>query len=287
MNTQVMTKGRTYQHVPTSELEGKARELRLLTIEELYHSQSGHPGPSLSVADIVTDLFFDEMNWGHEPDFSKRDRFLLSKGHAAPVQYAVLAQCGYIPKEELKTLRQMGSRLQGHPVKGFMPDYVHSTTGALGQGLSVGLGTAKYFRQHKKPNRVYVILGDGELQEGQVWEAAMSGGNYKHNNIVGIVDRNGGQNDGFVKDTMPLDPLDKKFEAFGWNTITIDGHDFSQIQNALDSSREVTDKPTMIIANTDKGRLGKGKIFMNGVHSPKGVPKEDYEDAVKYLEGSK
>src|SRR3989337_3602666 len=226
MGGQITREDNVYsEKAPLDYLMEKAKNVRMLTLQELYHSQSGHPGSSLSAADLVVDLLFDEMNWKQESNFLNKDRFILSKGHAVPVYYAALAEGNLIPKEELMTLRKMDSRLQGHPWRTALPEHVSITTGSLAQGLSVGLGMAKYFRQHKKDNRVYVLMGDGELQEGQIWEATMAGGNYGYNNIVGIVDRNGMQNDGPVESTMPLEPLDKKFEAFGWNTLKIDGHD--------------------------------------------------------------
>jgi transketolase len=264
-------------------LKENAKNTRRLIIEMLTNAKSGHPGSSLSSTEIVVALIFDELNWRYEQNFSKRDRFILSKGHACPLLYATLAEAGFIPKEEIKTFRKMGSRLQGHPVRSYMPEYINTTTGALGQGLSIGLGMARYFKQFKKDNRVYVILGDGELQEGQAWEALMCGGNCGLDNIVAIIDRNGAQNDGLVKDIMPLNPLDKKLESFGWNVITIDGHDFKQIKNALKTARETVGKPTIIIANTEKGRLGPGKVFINGAHVVKHVPEEDYIDAMNYL----
>lgn len=269
----------------TVSLNRHAKNVRKLIIEMLLNAKSGHPGSSLSVADIITTLILDELNWRYEKDFSKRDRFILSKGHACPALYAALAEAGFIPKEEVKTLRHVGSRLQGHPVRSFMPEYIHSTTGALGQGLSVGLGMARYFKQFKKDNRVYVILGDGELQEGQIWEALMCGGNCGLNNVVAIIDKNGAQNDGLTKDIMPLNPLDKKLKAFGWNVISINGHDFKQIKNALKIARETVGKPTIIIADTEKGRLGPGKIFMGGAHAIKTITENDYNDTMDYLNG--
>lgn len=262
-----------------------AKNVRKLIIEMLLYAKSGHPGSSLSAADIITALIFNEMNWLNEKDFSKRDRFILSKGHACPALYAALAEAGFIPKEEIKTLRKLNSRLQGHPIKSYLPEFINSTAGALGQGLSVGLGMARYFKQFKKDNRVYVVLGDGELQEGQIWEALMCGGNCGLDNVVAIIDRNGSQNDGLIKDIMPINPLDKKLKAFGWNVISINGHDFKQIKNALKIARETVGKPTIIIADTEKGRLGFGKVFMNGSHAIKSIPEEDYNDAINYLNG--
>ncbi|OGI12599.1 hypothetical protein A3K64_01460 [Candidatus Micrarchaeota archaeon RBG_16_36_9] len=262
-----------------------AKNIRKMIIDMLCCAKSGHSGSSLSATDIVTTLIFDEMNWLNEKDFSKRDRFILSKGHACPVLYSSLAEAGFIPREEIKTLRKLNSRLQGHPIRSCLPEFINSTAGALGQGLSVGLGMARYFKQFKKDNRVYVVLGDGELQEGQVWEAIMCGGNCGLDNVVAIIDKNGAQNDGLVKDIMPLNPLDKKLKSFGWNVISVDGHDFRQIKNAFKIARETVGKPTVIIADTEKGRLGPGKVFMNGAHVIKSILEEDYNDAINYLDG--
>lgn len=273
-------------NISTDLLKEHAKNVRLLILETLYNAQSGHPGAALSITEIIVDLIFREMNWMYEKNVSDRDRLILSKGHAVTALYASLVEAGFLPKEELKTFRKINSKLQGHPVRQHMPEFIHATTGALGQGLSVGLGMAKYLRQFNKKNRVYVILGDGEIQEGQIWEAVMSEGKFHDSNVVGIVDRNGMQNDDLVDNTMPLGDLQKKFESFGWHTITIDGHNFNDIQNAFKKARQVTERATMIIANTQKGRLGAGKIFMNGAHAPKNIPESDYLDAVNYLNGA-
>lgn len=230
-------------------LEENAREIRIRALTSLYHSQSGHPGSSLSVADIVSTLFFDEMNW----ESGKEDRFILSKGHAVPAVYAALSIRGYIPEGELRTLRNIGSRLQGHPVAGTLP-YIDVSTGSLGQGLSVGVGMAQAMKLKGEDRRVYVILGDGECQEGQVWEAAMSASKFGLDNLVVILDSNKYQNDGPVETTMPLEPLGGKWESFGWYVQRVDGHDISSLQRALKNTTTNVGKPSMIIADTIKGK---------------------------------
>ena len=243
------------------ELEIKATEVRCAIIKALHAAGSGHPGGSLSSADIVTALYFDEMNVDpKEPKMAGRDKLILSKGHVGPCQYAALAVRGYYPEEELLTLRKIGSKFQGHPNMHYVPG-IEMSTGSLGQGFGAAGGMALANKLDNDPGRIYVLLGDGELQEGLVWEAAMSAGHYKLDNLVGIVDHNGLQIDGRNDDVMTVMPIAEKFEAFGWNVIKIDGHDMAQILDAFKQAREVKGKPTMIVAETIKG---KDVSFMEG-----------------------
>jgi transketolase len=245
------------------ELAKLANELRIDIIEMLMEAKSGHPGGSLSAIDLITALWFHEMR-GIEPGrlADTRDRFVLSKGHAVPALYAVLAKKGFIPHEELKTLRRTGSRLQGHPDRVRMP-IVEASTGSLGQGLSVAQGLALGMKLDKKPSRIYCLMGDGEIQEGQVWEAAMSAAKFELSNLCAIVDCNNGQIDGTVDSVMPVEPLVDKWRAFGWHVIDINGHDMEQILGAFREARMVAEggetKPFMILARTVKG---KGVSFM-------------------------
>lgn len=241
------------------QLKNIANDIRVDIVEMISEAKSGHPGGSLSIADILTVLYFEEMNIkANNPKWEDRDRFVLSKGHAAPALYAALAQKGYFSRDELKSLRKFKSNLQGHPdMKKVLG--VDMSTGSLGQGLSAANGMALAGKFDNKNYRVYTILGDGELQEGQIWEAAMSSAHYKLDNLVAFVDFNGLQIDGSNEEVMNVSPIDKKFEAFGWNVIVIDGHDLEQIKNALASAKEVKGMPTAIIAKTIKG---KGVSFM-------------------------
>ncbi len=220
---------------------------------------SGHPGGSLSAVEIVTTLYWKILRHKpSDPQWKDRDRFILSKGHAAPVLYAVLAECGYIPKSELATLRQLDSRLQGHADRTATPG-IEMSSGSLGQGLSFAVGCALSGRLDKQPWRVYALLSDGECDEGQTWEAAMSAANFKVDNLTAIVDNNGIQLSGFNKEIMNLDPLNKKWDAFGWKVLEVDGHDFSQLLIAFGEAQKVKSKPAVIIAHTVKG---KGVSFM-------------------------
>jgi transketolase len=264
-------------------LEEKATQVRKDIVQMICKSKSGHPGGSLSSADIVTALYFDEMNIDPKnPKMKERDRFVLSKGHAAPVLYSVLAEKGYIDRKHLDTLRQYGSILQGHPDMKKVPG-IEISTGSLGQGLSVANGMALSARISNESYRTYVLMGDGELQEGQVWEAAMTSAQYKLDNICAFIDYNNLQIDGNVDEIMGVAPLDKKWEAFGWNVIQIDGHNFEEILDALAEAREFKGKPTVIIAKTTKG---KGVSFMENVCGFHGVAPtaEETEIAVKELE---
>ena len=249
-------------------LKVKAKEIRKSIVSMITEAKSGHPGGSLSATDILTALYFSEMNVDPaNPKMEGRDRFVLSKGHAAPAIYATLAEKGYFSKDELMTLRKFGSRLQGHPDMKKLPG-IEISTGSLGQGLSVANGMALNAKMFNENYRTYVILGEGEVQEGQIWEAAMTAAHYKLNNLCAFLDNNNLQIDGNVSEIMGVEPLDKKWEAFGWNVIKIDGHDFEQILSALDKARECKDKPTMVIAKTIKG---KGVSFMENVCGFHGV----------------
>jgi transketolase len=236
-----------------------ANECRIDIIKMLELAGSGHPGGSLSAIDIITTLFFHEMRMDPgNPQWEDRDRFILSKGHAVPALYAVLAKKGAIPRDELWTLRKTNSRIQGHPDRVMLP-VVEASTGSLGQGLSIAQGVAMGLKLSKKDARVYCLMGDGETQEGQVWEAVMSAPKFKLNNLVMILDNNNGQIDGYVEDVMDLRPIPDKFRAFRWHVQEIDGHSIEQIVSALDAARKVTDQPCAIIAKTVKG---KGVSFM-------------------------
>ncbi len=222
-------------------------------------AKSGHPGGSLSAAEIVVTLFFDVMR--HDPANPKwkdRDRFILSKGHACPILYTVMAECGYCPKDQLNTLRKLGSIYQGHPDVRFLPA-LEASTGSLGQGLSLGIGMGLAAKLDGSPSRTYVMLGDGESQEGQVWESAMFGGFHKVDNVVAIVDYNRIQLDGFVKDIMDLEPLVAKWQSFGWHAIELDGNDIPSVQKAFAEAAQTKGKPSVLIAHTIKG---KGVSFM-------------------------
>jgi transketolase len=258
-----MTEPRTgvRSDLPIPELEKMAKQLRRHVITMIATAGSGHPGGSLSAADIVTALYFKVMRHDPKnPQWPDRDRFVLSKGHAAPILYAALAECGYFPVEELSTLRKLGSRLQGHTDRTLTPG-VEMSVGSLGQGLSYGIGIALAGRLDKLNYQVYVLLGDGECDEGQVWEAAMFAPHHKVDNLTAIVDHNDLQLDGRVCDIMGLEPLTDKWRAFNWHVLEINGHDMGEILKALKKARDIKGKPTVIIAHTVKG---KGVSFMEG-----------------------
>ncbi len=241
------------------DLAAKACQIRRHIIRMLGEARSGHPGGSLSAADIVTTLFFYEMRVDPQnPKWPDRDRFILSKGHAVPVLYAALAERGYFPVEELLTLRKLNSRLQGHPSMKHLPG-VEMSTGSLGQGLSAANGMALAGKLDGRDYRVYVLLGDGEIQEGQVWEAAMAAAHYKLDKVTAFLDHNGLQIDGPICEIMCPEPVADKWRAFGWHVEEIDGHNYREIIKALAKAREVKGKPTMIVARTIKG---KGVSFM-------------------------
>src|SRR5438309_6687767 len=257
-----------------AELQAIAKQIRREIVEMITHAKSGHPGGSLSATEIVVTLLFDVMN--HDPQNPKwpdRDRFILSKGHAAPVLYSVLAECGYTPKDQLNTLRKLGSMYQGHPDIRFIPA-LEASTGSLGEGLSMGLGMALAARLNKSPSRTYVVLGDGESQEGQIWEAAMFAPFHKIDNLVCIVDYNKIQLDGFVKDILDLSPLAEKWKAFGWHAIELDGHSIPALQAAFAEAEETKGKPTVLVANTIKG---KGVSFMENNPKYHGVAPTEKE----------
>ncbi len=254
-------------------MEKIAREVRKDILLQIYSAQSGHPGGALSCADILVAIYFNMIKDG--------DKVILSKGHASAALYAVLAEKGFFPKEELKTFRKLGSRLQGHPSLHKVPG-IDAPSGSLGQGLSITNGLALSFKLDKKDNYVYCILGDGEIEEGQIWEAAMSSSHYKLNNVIAFLDYNKLQIDGTNDEVMTIAPVKEKFESFGWFVQEIDGHNFDEIITAVGNGKK-QDKPIMIIANTIKG---KGVSFMeNNVSWHGKAPNyEEYEKAMKELE---
>lgn len=268
--------------ITAKELAITAAKARLLILEGVHAAASGHPGGSLSCVDALTTLYFDEMNVDPaNPKKADRDRFVLSKGHCAPALYSVLALRGFFPVENIKQLRSIKAHLSGHPDMVNVPG-VDMSTGSLGQGISTAVGMALAAKLKNESFRTYAILGDGEVEEGQVWEAAMAASKWKLDNLCAFVDVNGLQIDGATVDVMPSEPLDKKFEAFGWNVLTIDGHDYEAIRGALKTARETKGKATVIIMKTTKG---KGVSFMEnqaGWHG-KAPNDEQYEVAVKEL----
>ncbi len=273
----------TSASVSIAELEQTARSLRRHILRMIASANSGHPGGSLSAVEIVTALYFGGIlrHDPKHPEWPDRDRFILSKGHGVPVLYAALAERGYFPVSELATLRQIDSRLQGHPVQGVTPG-VEASTGSLGQGLSIGIGHAIAAWLDGKSYRTYVLLGDGECQEGQVWEAAMTAGNYELGSLTAIIDSNRFQLDGAVEDINSLAPLADKLTAFKWNVIEIDGHDIAAVLDALQRATELRDVPTCIIAHTVKG---KGVTFMenNNEFHGKAPTKEQLDVALAQL----
>lgn len=265
-------------------LEKTACKVRMGIIEGVHSAKSGHPGGSLSCADILTYLYFDKMNIDpNNPKMENRDRFVLSKGHAAPALYSVLANRGYFDTALLTTLRHIGSILQGHPDMKHIPG-VDMSTGSLGQGISAAVGMALSAKHFGNGYKVYTVLGDGEIEEGQVWEAAMFAANKGLSNLTAFVDYNNLQIDGTVEEVNSPYPIDKKFEAFNWYAITIDGHDFDQIEAALKEA-ETVDKPVVIIANTVKG---KGVSYMeNAVNWHGAAPNDElYEQAMTELKAT-
>ena len=242
-----------------AQLAAISKSMRRELIQMITEAKSGHPGGSLSAVEILVTLYFDVLN--HDParpQWEGRDRFILSKGHAAPILYSVMAECGYCNKDQLMTLRKLGSPYQGHPDVRFLP-VLEASTGSLGQGLSLAIGMGLAARLDGASWRTYVVLGDGEIQEGQIWEAAMFAGYQKVDNIVAIVDHNRIQLDGFVKDIMEIEPLAEKFRAFGWHAIELDGHNIPALQSAFQEAESVKGQPTAIVAKTIKG---KGVSFM-------------------------
>ena len=274
-------------NLSTAELKEMAKKLRRHVITMTATAGSGHPGGSLSAADIITALYFKVLRHDPKnPQWSDRDRFILSKGHAAPILYAALAEAGYFPVAELATLRKLDSRLQGHTDGKFTPG-VEMSAGSLGMGLSFAIGIALAARLDSKTYRTYVLLSDGECEEGQTWEAALSAAHFKANskldNLTAVVDCNGMQLSGWTRDIMNLEPFKRKWQAFGWHTIDIDGHDFDQILSACKRAKKITGKPTVIIARTVKG---KGVSFMenNVAFHGKAPTREEAERALKELE---
>lgn len=265
-----------------AELQRKAIQIKLDILEEVFSASSGHPGGSMSIAEILSYLYFEEMRVDPKnPKWEDRDRFVLSKGHTAPGLYAALAERGFFPKEDLKTFRNINSYLQGHPDMKGVPG-VDMSTGSLGLGISAACGMALSAKHFNKDYRVYTVLGDGELGEGQVWEAAMFAAHYKLDNLCAFIDFNGLQIDGKITDVMNSTPIDEKFRAFNWNVIVIDGHDFDQIEKAVNEAKATKGKPTMIVAKCIKG---KGVSFMEnqaGWHG-KAPNAEQYEQAVAEL----
>jgi transketolase len=254
-------------------LKKKARQIRKDILIMLEHAGSGHPGGSLSCVEILMGLYYYKLRHNpKKPDWEDRDRFILSKGHVCPALYTVMADVGYFPKEELMTLRKLGSRLQGHPHREALPG-LETSAGSLGQGLSVANGMALAAKMDGKNSRVYCLMGDGELQEGQIWEAAMTAAHYRLDNVCGIVDYNRLQIDGWVKDVKNIEPLRDKWVSFGWCVIEVDGHDIEDVMAAYDEAEKVKLRPVCVIAHTVKG---KGVSFMEDKAEWHGVaPKKD------------
>lgn len=270
----------------TTEMQNVANQIRQDIVVMVNAAGSGHPGGSLSAADLMTALYFNEMNINPEiPDMEDRDRFVLSKGHAAPVAYATLARRGYFNPEELIHLRKLGHMLQGHPNMAYVPG-IDMSTGSLGQGFSTSVGMALGAKLDASSVRTYTLLGDGELNEGLVWEAAMSASHYKLDNLVAIVDYNGLQIDGPNEEVMGVKPIDQKFLSFGWHVIEIDGHNFDEILSAFEEARNIKGKPSLILAKTVKG---KGVSYMENQAGWHGAApnKEQTEQAIEELGGAK
>jgi len=265
-----------------AELAAIAKRMRREVIEMITQAKSGHPGGSLSAAEIVVTLYFDVMR--HDPANPKwkdRDRFILSKGHCCPILYAVMAECGYTPKDQLNTLRKLGSIYQGHPDVRFIPA-LEASTGSLGQGVSLAIGMGLAARLDQSPSRAYVVLGDGETQEGQIWEAAMFAGDKNVDNVCAILDYNGIQLDGFVKDIMDLEPIADKWRSFKWHVIEVDGHNIAALQKAFVEAAAIKGKPTILIAHTVKG---KGVSFMenNPKYHGQAPTREEADKALQEL----
>ena len=268
------------------ELKKKAKEIRVEIIKMIYKSQSGHPGGSLSAADIVTALYFEILNIDpNRPNWEERDRFILSKGHACPVWYVCLAEKGFFPKENLAKLRKIGGILQGHPDMCKVPG-LDMTTGSLGQGLSAGVGMALGAKTKGLQFKTYVMLGDGEINEGQVWEAAMSANKFKLNNLIAMIDYNNLQLDGQCNEVMPIEPLADKWQSFGWDVKEIDGHNMHEILTVFYDLKKQQENPTIIIAHTIKG---KGVSYMENQLNwhGKAPNEEQFQQAMKELEVGK
>ena len=266
------------------ELEQHANNIRRNILTEVYSAKSGHPGGSLSAADILTELYFEQMDINKENvNTIDRDRFVLSKGHASPLLYATLAEKGFIDMEDLKGFRHIDSKLQGHPNMNYVAG-VDMSTGSLGQGISCSVGMAITNKADGNNHRIYALLGDGECEEGQVWEAAMAASHYKLDNLCAILDYNHLQIDGNIDDVISPEPFASKFEAFGWNVLDVNGHNFDELRNAFEQAEQVKNKPTVIIAHTIKG---KGVSFMENNYAWHGAAPNDeqYEQAMKELGG--
>lgn len=272
------------EEIEIQKLRQKARNIRQDIIEEVYYAKSGHPGGSLSIADILTVLYFKEMHLNPEnPNWEDRDRFVLSKGHCSPALYSCLANRGFFPIEDLKNFRNINSYLQGHPDRNKVPG-VDMTTGSLGQGLSCANGMAMAGKMNQKDYRVYCVVGDGEIEEGQIWEAAMAANQYHLDNLCVIVDNNNLQIDGTIEEVMSSYPIDEKFRSFGFEIIHIDGHDIEEIVKAFEVAKTIKGRPTCIIAKTIKG---KGITYMEnqaGWHG-KAPNEEQYNQAMAILKG--
>ncbi|NUO09446.1 MAG: transketolase [Candidatus Brocadia sp.] len=270
------------QRLDTKSLEERAKVIRRHIIRMLAKAGSGHPGSSLSTVDLLVALFYNKLRHNpHIPTWSDRDRFILSKGHGCPALYATLAEMDYFDRDKLNTLRQFGSILQGHPCMKTTPG-IEISGGSLGQGLSVGLGIALAAKLDKKDYRTYVMLGDGEIEEGQIWEAAMAASHYKVDNLCAILDQNGLQIDGFIHEIMSSHPIPDKWRGFGWHVIEIDGHNYDAILAAYDEAEKIQERPTVIVAKTVKG---KGVSFMENQADwhGKAPSKEDAERALAEL----
>ncbi len=258
-------------------LEELAAKIRYDTIESVINAGSGHIAGPLDMADIFTAMYFHVLRHDpKKPDWPERDRLILSNGHICPVMYAAMAHAGYFPKEELKTLRRLGTRLQGHPHRTALPG-LETTSGPLGSGLSQAVGMAIGFKMDKKPNQVFCLMSDGEHQEGQVWEAAMLAGKLKLDNLTAIIDRNNIQIDGMTEDVMPLEPFREKYEAFNWHVLEINGHDMREIVNAVETGRAVYEKPVAILAHTIPGKGVDFMEFKYEWHSKTFTPEEAKE----------
>ncbi|KKI89301.1 transketolase [Bacillus sp. SA1-12] len=273
------------KNISIEELKEKAIEMRKTAVTMIHNAQSGHPGGSLSAADLMTALYFKEMNIDpNNPNWEDRDRFVLSKGHVCPIQYSALALLGYVPYETIYTLREFGSPFQGHPDMKKCPG-IDISTGSLGQGLSCGVGMAIAGKRDKKDYRVFSLLGDGECQEGQIWEAAQTAVKYQLDNLIVFVDNNRLQIDGFTEEVMPVLDLEKKFEVFGFETKRIDGHSMEEIVETLDEIRKLKNgKPKCIVLDTVKG---KGVSYMEDVADWHGIAPndEEYKQAIEEIAG--
>ena len=277
------TKNREEIGVYMTNLEQRAKNIRRNIVTEVYSAKSGHPGGSLSAADILTELYFEQMDINKDNvNTIDRDRFVLSKGHASPLLYATLAEKDLLD-EDLTTFRNINSKLQGHPNMNYVAG-VDMSTGSLGQGISCAVGMAISNKVDQNNHRIYVLLGDGECEEGEVWEAAMAASHYKLDNLCAILDYNHLQIDGNIDDVISPEPFASKFESFGWNVLDVNGHDFDQLRNAFNQAKQTVEKPTIIIAHTIKG---KGVSFMENNYAWHGAApnQEQYKQAMKELGG--